>query len=117
MTGMRRLPLLLLFAALALFTVTGAATKKATAKKATAKKAAVTIAPAAVPHPIAQFLRELSRDGGRQVSFKCTAVGTRFFFEEADGVTVYRFDDGNYMKEEFLRNTTLAKAVKRYAKK
>lgn len=108
MTGMRRLPLLLLFAALALFTVTGAAPKK---------KLPPTIAPAEVPHPVAQFLRDLSKDGGRQVSFKCTAVGTRFYFEEPNGVTVYRFDDGNYMKEEFLRNTTLAKAVKRYARK
>jgi len=85
----------------------------ATPKKA---KPAATMAPDAVPHTIAQFLRSMSKDGARQVTFKATAVGMRFFFEETTGVTVYRFDNGRYIKEEFLRNTTLAKAVKRYAK-
>ena len=80
-------------------------------------KPPATIAPDAVPHSIAQFLRTLSGDGGRQVTFKATAVGMRFFFEETTGVTVYRFDNGRYIKEEFLRGSTLAKAVKRYAKK
>ena len=74
------------------------------------------IAPASLPHEIAQFLRGLSRDGSRQVTFKATAVGTRFFFEETGGVTVYRFADGQYVREEFLRGSTLAKAVKKYAK-
>jgi hypothetical protein len=74
------------------------------------------IAPDAVPHDIAQFLRGLSRDGNRQVTFKATAVGTRFFFEETGGVTVYRFTNGKYVREEFLRASTLANAVKKYAK-
>lgn len=74
------------------------------------------IAPDALPHAMAQFLRTLSRDGSRQVTFKATAVGLRFFFEETSGVTVYRYDNGKYVKEEFLRGSTLAKAVKKYAK-
>jgi hypothetical protein len=75
------------------------------------------IAPDAVPHSIALFLGSLSHDGGRQVTFKATAVGMRFFFEEPTGVTVYRFDNGRYIKEEFLRGSNLTKAVKRYAQK
>ncbi len=74
------------------------------------------IAPDALPHEIAQFLRGMSRDGGRQVTFKATAVATRFFFEETGGVTVYRFDKGKYVREAFLPGSTLAKAVKKYAK-
>ena len=74
------------------------------------------IAPDALPHEIAQFLRGMSLDGGRQVTFKATAVGTRFFFEESGGVTVYRFDGGRYVREEFLRGSTLSKAMKKYAK-
>lgn len=74
------------------------------------------IAPEALPHAMAQFLRGLSRDGSRQVTFKATAVGNRFFFEETGGVTVYRFDHGRYVREEFLRGSTLAKAMKKYAK-
>lgn len=76
-----------------------------------------TIAPEAVPHSIALFLGTLSDDGGRAVTFKATAIGMRFFFEEPGGVTVYRFDKGRYVKEEFLRNFTLSRAVKRYASK
>ena len=74
------------------------------------------IAPDTLPHEIAQFLRGLSRDGGRQVTFKATAIGTRFFFEETGGVTVYRFANGQYVREQFLAGSTLAKAVKKYAK-
>ncbi|HEX8172234.1 MAG TPA: hypothetical protein VF824_16990 [Thermoanaerobaculia bacterium] len=70
-------------------------------------------APESVPHPIAQFLRELSRDGARTVTFKATAVGTRFYFEEPAGVTIYRFQKGAYVKEQFLRATTLAQALKK----
>jgi len=76
----------------------------------------VTLAPDAVPHAIALFLGTLSRDGGRQVTFKATAVGMRFFFEEPSGVTVYVFNNGRYVKEEFLRGYGLNKAVKRYSK-
>src|SRR5688572_14323331 len=74
------------------------------------------IAPDALPHEMAQFLRDLSRDGSRRVTFKASAVGTRFFFEETGGVTVYRFANGRYVREEFLRGSTLAKAIKKYAK-
>lgn len=87
---------------------------------ATPKKAKLppTYAPDAVPHSIALFLGSLSNQGGREVKFKAIAVGTRFFFEEPGrGVTVYRFDNGSYIKEEYLRNYTLDRAVKRYAKK
>ena len=85
---------------------------------APAKKRPVSsLAPDAVPHSIALFLGSMSRDGGRQVTFKATAVGMRFFFEEPAGVTVYRFDRGQYIKEEFLRGYVLDRAVKRYAKK
>jgi hypothetical protein len=73
------------------------------------------VAPQALPHQMAQFLRSLSADGGRQVTFKATAVGTRFYFEESGGVTVYRFERGNYVREEFLRGATLPNAVKKYA--
>jgi hypothetical protein len=81
------------------------------------KKAAapVVIAPAEVAHPMALFLKQLSNDGTRQVTFRATAVGTRFFFEENTGVTVYRFQNGRYMREEFLRGVKLTAAVKRYS--
>ena len=72
-------------------------------------------APDVVPHSIALFLGSLSRDGARQVTFRATAVGTRFFIEEPTGVTVYRFDKGRYVKEEFVRGTTLMKMIKKYA--
>lgn len=76
-----------------------------------------TIAPDDVPHPIAQFLRTLSKDGGRAVTFKASATGTHFFFEESTGVTVYRFTKGHYIKEKFLAGTKLPAAMKKYAKK
>jgi hypothetical protein len=85
----------------------GAAPKK----KTTAPTLA---APDVVPHSIAMFLGSMSKDGARQVTFKATAMGTRFFFEEPTGVTVYRFDKGHYLKQEFVKGVTLAKAVKRY---
>jgi hypothetical protein len=72
-------------------------------------------APDIVPHSIALFLSSLSRDGARQVTFRATAVGTRFFIEEPAGVTVYRFEKGRYLKEELVRGSTLAKVTKRYA--
>ena len=74
-------------------------------------------APDVVPHSIAQFLRTLSRDGARQVTFKSTAVGTQFFIEEPPGVTVYRYDNGQYVKVEFVRGVTMTTALKKYAKK
>lgn len=73
------------------------------------------IAPDAVPHQVALFLRTITNDGGRNVTLKATAVATRFYIEEPTGVTVYRFDNGQYIKEEFLRGYSLVRAVKRYA--
>jgi hypothetical protein len=75
------------------------------------------VAPDVVPHQIALFLGSLTRDGSRQVTFRATAMGTRFFFEEPIGVTVYRYDRGHYVKEEFVRGGKLATVVKRFAKK
>jgi len=87
----------------------------ATISMTAAPKKAAPIAPAAVAHPIALFLNELSNDGKRQVTFKASAVGTRFFFEESAGVTVYRFANGQYVKETFLAGTKLPSVMKRYA--
>jgi hypothetical protein len=72
------------------------------------------IAPAEVEHPIAMFLNQLSNSGKRQVTFKASAIGTRFFFEEPAGVTIYRFVNGKYVKERFLAGAKLASAMKRY---
>lgn len=103
--GMRRIAVLVLFATLSL-----------TAATPPKKPAVNPMTPAELPHPIAQFLRGLSKDGTRAVTFRAQAVGTRFYFEESAGVSVYRFVNGKYVREEFLRGTTLAKAVKKYAK-
>ncbi len=105
---MRKIALLLLIVSLSAF---AAAPKK----KAKTPAAPATVAPADVGHGMALFLKELSRGGARQVTFRATAAGTRFFFEEKPGVTVYRFDGRKYVKETFLRGSTLAKAVKQYA--
>lgn len=102
---MRRTAILLLFLTLSM----SAATPK--------KKAVVTFAPDDVPHPIAQFLRSMSKDGARTVTFRASATGTHFFFEEGSGVTVYRYTDGHYLKEAFLGGMKLAPAMKKYAKK
>ena len=83
-------------------------------KKTAPAPAPVVIAPASVDHSMALFLRELSKDGTRQVTFRATAIGTRFFLEETAGVTVYRFQNGRYVKEDFLRGARLAAALKRY---
>jgi hypothetical protein len=80
-----------------------------------APRQTTTVAPQSVEHSIALFLGSLSAEGGRQVTFKARASGIRFYFEEPTGVTVYRFQNGRYVREEFLRNVTLEKAVKRYA--
>ena len=88
----------------------GAAPKK----KATPSPAA----PDVVPHSIALFLGSLSREGARQVTFRATAMGTRFFLEEPTGVTVYRFQNGSYVKQEFVKGMSLTKVMKlkRFAK-
>ena len=74
------------------------------------------IAPPSFPHPVALFLSDLSNDGKRQVTFRASAMGTRFFFEERSGVTVYRFVNGVYVKEAFLLGVKLQSAMKKYAK-
>ena len=81
------------------------------------KSAPSSVAPDTFPHSIAMFLGSICKDGGRQVTFKARAHGVRFFFEEPGRVTVYRFEKGQYVKEEVLRGVTLDRAVKRYAKK
>ncbi len=96
---------------LAMFVVLATALSLAGAAK---KPAAV--APEVLSHPIAMFLNELSNDGKRQVTFRASASGTRFFLEEASGVTVYRFANGRYVKEKFLPGARLASAMKRYPK-
>ncbi|MEA2338651.1 MAG: hypothetical protein QOE82_2658 [Thermoanaerobaculia bacterium] len=74
-----------------------------------------TIAPPTIPHPIAMYLQSLSKDGKQQVTFRASALGTRFFLEEASGVTVYLYDESvGYKKEAFLKGATLARAMKKY---
>jgi hypothetical protein len=104
---MRRALVLVLFACL---TVSAASQKKKPAGP-------VIDAPDVVPHAVAQFLRGMSRDGARQVTFRASATGTRFFIEEPSGVTVYHFSNGTYVKEEFRRGAKLAATIKRYAGK
>ena len=84
-----------------------------TASAATTKA----VAPATMPHPVAMFLANLSSAGKQRVTFKAIAVGRRFFFEEAAGVTVYSYDGVGYKKEVFLKSATLAGAMKRYGAK
>jgi hypothetical protein len=74
----------------------------------------VHVSPDQIPHPIALFLRTLSNDGTRTVTFKATAIGTRFFFEENGSVTVYKFENGVYVRERFAKGVKLAAAVKKY---
>ena len=68
-------------------------------------------------HPVAMFLSTLSSGGKQKVTFKAAAAGTRFFFEETAGVTVYVFDGNGYTKETFIKSATLASAMKRYGTK
>ena len=95
----RNLAALLLFVAL----TAGAATKP--------------VAPVTLPHPVAMFLVNLSASGKQKVTFKASASGKRFFFEEPAGVTVYLYDGAGYRKETFLKSATLTSAMKRYGAK
>ncbi|HEY0144275.1 MAG TPA: hypothetical protein VGF48_25540 [Thermoanaerobaculia bacterium] len=97
--------------------LTLAVTAGAAAPKKKTPPRPVTHAPQQLPHSIATFLRTLSSDGSHQVTFKATAYGHRFFFEEPSGVTVYRFENGDYVRAEFLRGVKLQAAVKRYMAK
>ncbi|HYI13053.1 MAG TPA: hypothetical protein VEK57_28665 [Thermoanaerobaculia bacterium] len=88
--------------------------KNAKTQKKKTPPPVVHVSPDQIPHNIALFLRTLSNDGRRTVTFKATAVGTRFFFEENGSVTVYRFENGVYVRERFAKGVKLATAVKRY---
>ena len=102
---MRRLIAVLLLTA----TIASAAPKKKSAPK--------TVAPEEFPHATAMFVASLSNDGKRSVTYKAQALGTHFFFEEPNGVTVYIFDGTQYAKKEFLRGYTLSRAVRKYGAK
>jgi hypothetical protein len=81
----------------------------------TAAAAAKTIAPPAIPHPMAMYLQTLSNDGKDKVTFRASAIGKYFFLEEPAGVTVYVYEESvGYRKETFLKGATLAKAMKKY---
>ena len=93
--------------------------KKAAPKTATKAKpkapAPKQIAPDTLAHPIALFLSQMCSDGKKKVTFKANAIGTRFFFEEPTGVTIYGFDGVAYRKESFVKGATIEKVLKRYA--
>ena len=90
-----------MFAALILFTAMASSTPKMTA-------------PETIPHSAAMFLASLSNDGKQKVTFRAQAVGTHYFFEEPGGVSVYAYDGAQYRRETFLKNATLAAAIKKY---
>jgi hypothetical protein len=94
-----------------------AAAAKPSARSAPAKKTVpVFAAPGAIPHTIAMFLTDLSRDGEQKVTYRATAVGTRLFFETGSNVTVYGYNahENAYMMESFLPSTTLEAALRKY---
>ena len=70
-------------------------------------------APETIPHTTALFLASLSNDGKQKVTFRAQAVGTRYFFEESGGVSVYEFDGTQYRRDKFLKGVTLAQAIKK----
>ena len=82
--------------------------------KAAPKAPVKPIAPDAIAHANAIFLRNLSNDGKQRVQFTAAAIDKHFFIEEPAGVTVYQFDGVGYKKVEFLRGGTLAKAMAKY---
>ena len=104
---MRKLAVLLIF--ILSISVLGATPKR--------PPAATTVAPETFPHPMALFLDGMSDHGTRSVTFRARALGVRFFFEDPTGVTVYRYDDGRYVREEVLTGVKMEKAVMRYAQK
>jgi hypothetical protein len=71
-------------------------------------------APDVLPHSVAMFLATLSGDGHNRVTFKASALGRHFYFEEPAGVTVYFFDGNGYRKQIFMRGATLSAAIKKY---
>lgn len=111
MPAMRRVVVSLLCLALP---VVAAAPKKTSAKRKPAAVTAAHVSPEAIPHSIALFLRTLSNDGAKPVTFKARAVGIRFFFEEGGSVTVYRYANGTYVREDVVRGATLEAAILSY---
>lgn len=82
-----------------------------------AARAPKTVAPPSLPHPVAMFLANLSNEGKQKITFKAAAIGTRFFFEDAAGVTVYGYDgNSGYRRETFLKGYTLSRALKKYGR-
>jgi hypothetical protein len=71
-------------------------------------------APDVLPHSVAMFLATLSGDGHNRITFKASALGRHFYFEEPAGVTVYFFDGTGYRKQIFMRGATLSAAIKKY---
>lgn len=71
-------------------------------------------APDLLPHSVAMFLATLSGDGHNRITFKASALGNHFYFEEPAGVTVYLFDGTGYRKQIFMRGATLSAAIKKY---
>lgn len=86
------------------------------ASKTASKPAQKLMAPDAISHANAIFLRNLSDDGKQRVLLRAAAHDKHFFFEETAGVTVYQYDGSGYKKLEFLRGATLATAMKKYPK-
>jgi hypothetical protein len=72
------------------------------------------VAPDSFPHAVALFLSSLSSGGQQRVQFKAAALGTRFFFEEPTGVSVYQFDGVGYRRQSFLKGNTLGQALAKY---
>lgn len=84
------------------------------AGEAAPERPAAVVAPQSIPHGTALFLAGLSEGGQRRVTFKAAAVGTRFFFEEPAGVSVYVYSGNGYRREAFLHGQTLERALKKY---
>ena len=76
-----------------------------------------TVAPRSIAHGNAMFLSSLCGAGKKKITIKAMAIGTRFFFEEPAGVTVYAFDGkGGYEKENFFKGLTIDQALRKYRK-
>src|ERR1051326_4478598 len=78
-------------------------------------------APDAIPHPVAMFMAALAGDGKTKGTYTAAPSGTHFFFEQSGGGTGYTsegacsaFEGDGSRKSEFLKGSTLAKALKKY---
>ena len=115
MPAMRRIWIAVFCLTLPLLAAAPKKSSKSSSKKKTPPPV-VHVSPDQIPHNIALFLRTISSDGKRAVTFKATAVGTRFFFEENGSVTVYRYENGVYVRERYAKGVKLPAAVKKYGK-